>query len=101
MPAVISTKPDVMERVEKAARGQLGQLYAVSQPIELRFNELTSGVRGDVAIKLYGDDLDKMSHTATELVRVLQAIPGASSVRADQVGGAAVRDVQRDRQGVV
>src|SRR3546814_5631694 len=77
-PAGVATKADVIERVEKAARGQLGQLYEVSQPIELRFNELISGVRGDVAIKLYGDDLDKMSQTANEMVRVLQAIPGAS-----------------------
>ncbi|MGD9810141.1 MAG: efflux RND transporter permease subunit [Sphingobium sp.] len=91
------SKADVVERIEKAAGGQLGQLYEVSQPIELRFNELISGVRGDVAIKLYGDDLDKMSQTANEMVRVLQAIPGASSVKADQVGGAPVLDVKLDR----
>ena len=91
------TKADVVERIEKASGGQLGQLYEVSQPIELRFNELISGVRGDVAIKLYGDDLDKMSQTANEMVRVLQAIPGASSVKADQVGGAPVLDVKLDR----
>src|SRR3546814_6903241 len=60
-PAGVKTKADVVERIEKASGGQLGQLYEVSQPIELRFNELISGVRGDVAIKLYGDDLDKMS----------------------------------------
>src|SRR3546814_2933300 len=96
-PAGVATKADVIERVEKAARGQLGQLYEVSQPIELRFNELISGVRGDVAIKLYGDDLDKMSQTANEMVRVLQAIPGASSVKAHKVGGAPVLDVKLDR----
>src|SRR3546814_281008 len=96
-PAGVATKADVIERVEKAARGQLGQLYEVSQPIELRFNELISGVRGDVAIKLYGDDLDKMSQTANEMVRVLQATPGASSVKADQVGGAPVLDVKLER----
>src|SRR3546814_17730173 len=61
-----ATKADVVERIEKAAGGQLGQLYEVSQPIELRFNELISGVRGDVAIKLYGDDLDKLSQTAND-----------------------------------
>src|SRR3546814_3966273 len=58
-PAGVDSKDDVVERIEKAAGGQLGQLYEVSQPIELRFNELIAGVRGDVAIKLYGDDLDK------------------------------------------
>ncbi|GGN45704.1 cation transporter [Novosphingobium indicum] len=96
-PAGVETKADVVERIEKASGGLLGQLYEVSQPIELRFNELISGVRGDVAIKLYGDDLDKMSQSANEMVRVLQAIPGASSVKADQVGGAPVLDVKLDR----
>ncbi|BBC71645.1 cation transporter [Altererythrobacter sp. B11] len=96
-PDGVHTKGDVVERIEKAAGAQLGQLYEVSQPIELRFNELISGVRGDVAIKLYGDDLDKMSQTANEMVRVLQTIPGASSVKADQVGGAPVLDVKLDR----
>src|SRR3546814_21022291 len=67
------------------------------QPIELRFNELISGVRGDVAIKLYGDDLDKMSQTANEMVEVLQAIPGAASVKADQVGGAPLLAVELAR----
>ena len=91
------TKADVVERIEKAAGGQLGQLYEVSQPIELRFNELIAGVRGDVAILLYGDDLDKMSQAANEMVRVLQSIPGAASVKADQVGGAPMLDVKLDR----
>ena len=96
-PAGVDSKADVVERIEKAVSGQLGQIYEVSQPIELRFNELISGVRGDVAIKLYGDDLDKMSQTANEMVQVLQAIPGAASVKADQVGGAPLLDVKLDR----
>src|SRR3546814_10814159 len=91
-PAGVDSKADVVERIEKAAGGQLGQLYEVSQPIELRFNELIAGVRGDVAITLYGDDLDKINPTANELGRVLQGIPRASSVQADQGGGAPVQD---------
>ena len=99
-PAGVTTKADVIARVEKAANGVLGQLYEVSQPIELRFNELIAGVRGDVAIKLYGDDLDKMSQAANEMVRVLQTIPGAGSVKADQVGGAPTLDVALDRAAI-
>src|SRR3546814_12008794 len=57
-PVGVDSKADVVERIEKAAGGPLGQLYEVSQPIELRFNELIAGVRDDVAIKLYGDDLE-------------------------------------------
>ena len=99
-PAGVHTKAEIIERVEKASRGQLGQLYEMSQPIQLRFNELIAGVRGDVAIKLYGDDLDKMAQTADEMVRVLQSIPGAGSVKADQVGGAPTLDVKLDRAAI-
>lgn len=96
----VESKADVVERIEKAAGGRMGQLYEVSQPIQLRFNELIAGVRGDVAIKLYGDDLDKMSASANEIVRVLQSIPGASSVKADQTGGAPTLDVRFDRAAI-
>jgi cobalt-zinc-cadmium resistance protein CzcA len=99
-PAGVETKAEVVERIERASRGQLGQLYEMSQPIQLRFNELIAGVRGDVAIKLYGDDLDKMAQTANEMVRVLQSIPGAGSVKADQVGGAPALDVKLDRAAI-
>ncbi|MBI0477083.1 CusA/CzcA family heavy metal efflux RND transporter [Sphingomonas sp. MA1305] len=99
-PDGVKTKADAIARIEKAAGGQLGNLYEVSQPIQLRFNELIAGVRGDVAIKLYGDDLDLMSRTANEMVRVLQGIPGAASVKADQVGGAPTLDIKLDRAAI-
>ncbi len=99
-PAGVTTKEQVLARVEKAAGSQLGNLYELSQPIQLRFNELIAGVRGDVAIKLYGDDLDKMSASANEIVRVLQGIRGAASVKADQTGGAPTLDVRFDRAAI-
>lgn len=99
-PDGVEAKADVLERVEKAANSQIGQAFEVSQPIQLRFNELIAGVRGDVAIKLYGDDLDKMSQSAAEIVRVLQAIPGAASVKAEQTGGAPTLDVRFDRAAI-
>ncbi|GGB43539.1 cation transporter [Sphingomonas metalli] len=99
-PAGVETKAEVIARIKKASGGLLGNLYEVSQPIQLRFNELIAGVRGDVAIKLYGDDLDKMSQVANDMVRVLQGIPGAASVKADQVGGAPTLDVKLDRAAI-
>ena len=99
-PAGVTTKEQVLARIEKAAGSQLGNLYELSQPIQLRFNELIAGVRGDVAIKLYGDDLDKMSASANEIVRVLQGIRGAASVKADQTGGAPTLDVRFDRAAI-
>ncbi|NIJ64646.1 cobalt-zinc-cadmium resistance protein CzcA [Sphingomonas leidyi] len=99
-PAGVTTKEQVLARIEKAAGSQLGNLYELSQPIQLRFNELIAGVRGDVAIKLYGDDLDKMSASANEIVRVLQGIRGAASVKADQTGGAPTLDIRFDRAAI-
>jgi cobalt-zinc-cadmium resistance protein CzcA len=63
-PEGVDTKEDVIERVEAASNALVGQGYELSQPIELRFNELIAGVRGDVAIKIYGDDLDRLTATA-------------------------------------
>ena len=99
-PVGVTKKEQVLARIEKAAGDQLGNLFEVSQPIQLRFNELIAGVRGDVAIKLYGDDLDRMSASANEIVRVLQGIPGAASVKADQTGGAPTLDVRFDRSAI-
>jgi cobalt-zinc-cadmium resistance protein CzcA len=95
-----TTKADVIAKIQKATGGLLGNLYEVSQPIQLRFNELIAGVRGDVAVKLYGDDLDKMAVSAAEIVRAIQTVPGAASVKADQVGGAPTLDVRFDRAAI-
>lgn len=99
-PADVKTKTDVLKRIEAKADSQLGQAYEVSQPIQLRFNELIAGVRGDVAIKLYGDDLDKMSATAAKIAAVLQTIPGAADVKAEQTAGSPTLDVRFDRPAI-
>src|SRR3546814_16387610 len=75
----------------------VGNSYEFTQPIEMRFNELISGVRGDVAIKLYGDDLDQMTSTATEIGNVLRSIDGSADVRVEQTGGFPTLDFQFDR----
>jgi cobalt-zinc-cadmium resistance protein CzcA len=99
-PTGVESKAEVMEKIEKAANGQIGNAYELSQPIQLRFNELIAGVRGDVAIKLYGDDLDRMSASAAKIVSVLQAIPGAADVKAEQTGGSPTLDVKFDRAAI-
>ncbi|MGN6363618.1 efflux RND transporter permease subunit [Asticcacaulis taihuensis] len=99
-PKDVKSKADVVAKIESAANGQIGNAYELSQPIQLRFNELIAGVRGDVAIKLYGDDLDKMSASAEKIVAALQTIPGAADVKAEQTGGAPTLDVQFDRAAI-
>ncbi|HTI67003.1 MAG TPA: CusA/CzcA family heavy metal efflux RND transporter [Caulobacteraceae bacterium] len=99
-PAGVRTKAQVVERIEAKLRPLLGNAYEVSQPIQLRFNELIGGVRGDVAVKLYGDDLEKMSATAAQIAAVLQKIPGAADVHAEQTSGAPTLDLNFDRGAI-
>jgi cobalt-zinc-cadmium resistance protein CzcA len=99
-PAGVDRKEDVVERIEAKANGLIGQAYELSQPIELRFNELIGGVRGDVAVKIYGDDLDKMSATGARIAAALQSVPGAADVKVEQVSGAPTLDVRFDRAAI-
>lgn len=99
-PVGVETKADVLERIEKRSGAQIGNAFEVSQPIQLRFNELIAGVRGDVAIKLYGDDLDKMSASAANIVKTLQSIPGAADTKAEQTSGSPTLDVRFDRAAI-
>jgi cobalt-zinc-cadmium resistance protein CzcA len=99
-PAGVTSKADVLKRIEEKSGTKIGNAFEVSQPIQLRFNELIAGVRGDVAIKLYGDDLDKMGAAAQQIVRVLQSIPGAADVKAEQTSGSPTLDVKFDRAAI-
>jgi cobalt-zinc-cadmium resistance protein CzcA len=75
-----------------------GQNYEFSQPIQLRFNELISGVRADVAVKVFGDDMDVLDANATRIARVLQGIAGAAEVNVEQTTGLPMLTVQIDRE---
>jgi cobalt-zinc-cadmium resistance protein CzcA len=75
-----------------------GNNYDFSQPIQLRFNELISGVRSDVAVKIFGDDLDALHRLADETAAVLQRVPGSSEVKVEQTTGLPVLTVRIDRQ---
>ncbi|OYX87910.1 MAG: CusA/CzcA family heavy metal efflux RND transporter, partial [Xanthobacter sp. 35-67-6] len=61
--------------------------YELSQPIQLRFNELISGIRSDVGVKIFGDDLDTLLQVAGQVQAVLQKVPGAADVKTEQVSG--------------
>ncbi|MGQ3049431.1 MAG: efflux RND transporter permease subunit [Niveispirillum sp.] len=91
------SKAELVQRLEKAVGSLPGQVYEVSQPIQLRFNELLAGVRGDVAIKVFGDDFDTLLATANQIAAVIQTVPGAADVRAEQVSGASFLNVEVDR----
>ena len=99
-PAEVKGKEDIIRRIEERMKLVIGNRTEIQQPIQMRFNELIAGVRADVAIKLYGDDLDQMSAQAQRIAAVVRTIPGAGDVSAEQTSGAPTFDVQVDRQAV-
>ena len=96
--------PDPQRSIEslvaalQAAVGKVpGNNYEFTQPIQMRFNELISGVRSDVAVKVFGDDMAVMEATAGEISKVLEGIPGAADVKVEQTTGLPMLTVQIDR----
>jgi cobalt-zinc-cadmium resistance protein CzcA len=82
------TKEQLVEAIDGAMRKNVpGAIFSYSQPIELRVQELISGVRSDIAVHIYGDDLDLLKRKADEVVRVLRDIDGAADVKAEQTQG--------------
>ncbi|MFA6915334.1 MAG: CusA/CzcA family heavy metal efflux RND transporter [Parachlamydiales bacterium] len=81
------SKADLIEKLEEKLFTLPGNNYEFTQPIEMRFNELIAGVSSDVAVKIYGDDYDQMQKTGNSILRTLKALPGTSDVKAGQVDG--------------
>jgi cobalt-zinc-cadmium resistance protein CzcA len=73
-----------------------GTNYSFTQPIQDRFNDLLAGVRGDVAVKVFGDDFDSMQKTAAQIQHVLKDIPGAADVKMDEIQGLPLMTVTPD-----
>ena len=86
----------ISERVEKLP----GNIYEFSQPIQLRFNELLAGVRGDIAVKVFGEDFDVMLKEANQIAAILRATPGADDVKVEQVAGLPLLDIKVDKAAI-
>ena len=80
-------KSDLIAAMEDTLFSLPGNNYEFTQPIQMRFNELISGVRADLGIKVFGDDLDTLTRLAREILDVAAAIPGAADARVEQVSG--------------
>jgi cobalt-zinc-cadmium resistance protein CzcA len=87
----------LVARMQQAVEIVPGNNYEFTQPIQMRFNELLSGVRSDVAVKVFGDDMAVMTATAEEIENVLSATPGGEDVKVEQTSGLPVLTVQIDR----
>lgn len=84
-PDLSQTKEDLVLELEEAVKKIPGNNYEFTQPIEMRFNELISGVRSDLGIKIMGDNLETMFTAANQISALVKKIPGAADVRVEQV----------------
>lgn len=96
-PGPHETKAQLVIAIEKAVQKIPGNNYEFTQPIQMRFNELLSGVRADVAVKVFGDDMDTLLRAGEQIENVLDTVPGAADVRVEQITGLPVLSIQMDR----
>jgi len=90
-------KEALIARFEEVASAQIGNSLEFSQPIELRFNELISGVRTDLAVMVYGDDFSTMQRAADQIANALRQTEGAADVRVEQASGLPTLTISVDR----
>ena len=87
------TQAELTAKLQETLREMPGQRIAMTQPIEMRLNEMISGVRSDVAVKLFGDDFDVLVDKAEEIEKVLRSIEGSADVAVEQVTGQPVLQI--------
>ncbi|WP_267349830.1 CusA/CzcA family heavy metal efflux RND transporter [Sphingomonas sp. GM_Shp_2] len=90
-------KGELIERMEGRLSRLPGNAYEITQPIQMRFNELIAGVRGDIAVKVFGDDFTQMNAAAEDIADVLRRTSGAVDVRVEQTEGLPMLDIRPNR----
>ncbi len=91
------SKAEILEAIETQLAKVPGNAYEISQPIQLRFNELISGVRSDLGVKIYGDDLSQLLASGNQIASVLNSIEGADGVKVEQAEGLPLLSIEADR----
>lgn len=94
------SKNELIRDIQAALKDTPGNNYEFTQPIQMRFNELISGVRSDIAVKVYGDDFSTMEETASKIASALSATPGSADVKVEQTSGLPMLDIQLKRDAV-
>ncbi|MCF6360675.1 MAG: CusA/CzcA family heavy metal efflux RND transporter [Cyclobacteriaceae bacterium] len=95
-----SSKDELADHFKKALQEIPGIDYEFTQPIEMRFNELITGVRADLAIKIFGEDLDLLHTKAIEIENLIKEVPGASDIIVEKVSGLPQMSVVYNRQKI-
>lgn len=93
-------KEELIEKIKQKLSELPGLNFSFSQPVELRFNELLTGVREDIAVKLYGDDLDVLNQKGQEMTNIISHIQGASDVNMERTSGLPQMTVKYDRSKI-
>lgn len=94
------TKQELVQEIEKAIQQIPGNNYEFTQPIQMRFNELISGVRSDVAVKVFGDDMTTLLKVAEQIDTQLEKTPGSADVKVEQVSGLPLLTVEINRDAL-
>lgn len=94
------TKQELVQEIEKAIQQIPGNNYEFTQPIQMRFNELISGVRSDVAVKVFGDDMAVLLKVAEQIDAQLEKTPGSADVKVEQVSGLPLLTVEINRDSL-
>jgi len=94
------TKEKLIEEIEERVKDVPGQGYGFTQPIQMRFSELVAGVKSDIGIKVFGEDLTALKQKADAIATVVGKIPGAQDVQVEQVDDVPVLEIQVDREAI-
>jgi cobalt-zinc-cadmium resistance protein CzcA len=94
------TKEMLVETIAKAVNRLPGNVYEFTQPIQMRFNELLAGVRGDIAVKVFGDEFEPMQKAASEIAAALRKVRGAADVKVEQTSGLPVLEIKVDKSAI-
>ncbi|MBN9049541.1 MAG: CusA/CzcA family heavy metal efflux RND transporter [Rhizobiales bacterium] len=93
-------KDALVRKISHAVSDLPGNVYEFTQPIQMRFNELLAGVRGDIAVKVFGDEFEPMLRAANQVAGVLRTVPGAVDVKVEQAGGLPTLEIDIDRREI-
>lgn len=99
-PDASMSKSQLIDKIAAAVASVPGNNYEFTQPIQMRFNELISGVRSDVAVKIYGDDFAVLEATGSQIAQALKTVAGAADVKTEQTSGLPVLDIKIDRTAI-
>jgi cobalt-zinc-cadmium resistance protein CzcA len=94
------SKAKLVSELEAAVKEIPGNNYEFTQPIQMRFNELIAGVRSDVAVKLFGEDMDVLQQTGKQIEKEMKTIPGASDVKLEQSTGLPLMSITPKREAL-